>query len=177
MLESSGLARESVLRQAKLVAVLLFCLVNPFAGWAYLATSRGRWDKEQASLSDTLKRTRLVVLPLAVLGLPSSQQDWFQAIGTGLEGFDALEILPHAESPESLEAERDPLALGADLGADLVLDASLSLVGGELLMMARLLRLADSSVSWSESFAGSPEDFEMFCDETVVGVLRAVLRG
>jgi TolB-like protein len=156
--------------------VLLFCLVNPFAGWAYLATSRARWDREQASLSDTLKRKRLVVLPLVVLGRTSSQQEWFEAMRSGLGGFDVLEIVPHAESPGSLDAERDPLALGANLGADLVVDASVSVVAGEQLIIERLLRIEDGSVLGSESFAGEPEDFGAFCDEIALAVLRTLMR-
>jgi hypothetical protein len=156
--------------------MLLFCLVNPFAGWAYLATSRGRWDRQRASLSDTLKRKRLVVLPLVVLGRASSQRDWFEAMRSGLGGFDALEIVAHAESPGSLDAERDPLALGANPGADLVIDASVSVVDGELLVIARLLRIEEGSVLGSVSFAGEPEDFGVFCGEIALAVLRTLMR-
>ncbi len=167
---------ENRLGRAKLVTVLLFCLLNPFAGWAYLAAAQTKWSKRLPSISDTLKRKRVALLPLVVLDRASPlSTEWLGAMLSGLGSFDTLEVLVHPDSTEIFEPERDSLALGGYLGADLVLDASVSVVDGELVLFARLLRLADSSVLWSESFEGKLEDFESFCDDTVLGVVRTLV--
>jgi len=166
--------RESVVREARLVAVLLFCLVNPFAGWAYLATSRAKWSRPHAPLADTLKRKRLAVLPLLVLvddELDAHGDAWLETMLTGLGGYDALETFAY---PELVEVHRDALALGSDIGADLVLDASLSVADGELGLFVRLLRVADTRVLWSRLFSGTRDDFASFNDETVLAVLRTL---
>ena len=170
-----GLSRDSVLRRAKLVSVLLFCLINPFAGWAYLATNRARWNREAAPISDTLAPRRLAVLPL--LGperAGARSQEWVDAILSGLGGYDALDVLALSGAARTIGVERDPFALGRDSSSSLVLDARYSFDGGELRVFSRLVRVEDNASLWSQSFDGTREDFGSFCDETVVGVLRAL---
>ena len=164
---------ESVLKQAKLVGVLLFCLVNPLAGWAYLATARARWHRQEAPLADTLKRKRIAVLPLLVPDASAAHAEaWMSATLFGLRGYDALEAFAY---PEMLEVHRDALALGSDIGADFVLDASLSEADGELSVFVRLLRVADASTVWSELFSGTPHEMQSFADDTVLAVLRSLV--
>lgn len=48
--------------------------------------------------------------------------------------------------------ERDPLAAGRELGADIVLDGGLQRDGGRLRVTARLLRVRDGVALWSDRF-------------------------
>lgn len=164
-------ARERFARQAKLVVLLLFCLLNPFAGWAYLATAREKWRRDEAPIGDTLKRRRLVVMPPSTSSAERNTlgNTWLEAILTGLHGHDALET-----TVATADAERDALTSGRELEGDLVLDASLSFADAELRLFARLIRLSDASVPWSQSYAGSRGDLDSFCDDVVLSVLRSL---
>jgi TolB-like protein len=164
----------SVFKQVRLIAFLLFCLINPFVGWIYLATPRERWEKAEAPIGDAVKPKRLAVVPLTSPRGSSTLSDvWLEAVLSGLGCVDNLETLAYPEK-KTLDDEQDPLVLGRELDADLVLHASLSIDDEELRLFVRLLRLADDSVIWSQAFKGAPEDLESFCDESVLGVLGTI---
>lgn len=142
--------------------MLLFCLVNPFAGWAYLATPRARLRREEAAISDTVKRTRLAVLPLRGAQVADSLSDaWRERMLSGLDGFETLELVPLSDDD------------GAK-GSDLVLDASCVVAEIQLHLVARLIRTEDDRVLWSRAFEAERAELESVCDETVVGVLGAL---
>ncbi|HXV61583.1 MAG TPA: hypothetical protein VEK15_12875 [Vicinamibacteria bacterium] len=175
-LGSRASTRDFVLENGKVLILLLFCLVNPFAGWAYLAQSRQASTLKPPSIVDTLKPTRLAVLPLAsgdhLVG------DWTDALVVEFAVWPEIDVVPVASNERSRGLDRDALALGNRVHADFVLDADLSLVDDELRLSARLVRLADSTLLWAELYLGNfhdlPEIREAVCHSVLSALSSAV---
>ncbi|HSF19819.1 MAG TPA: hypothetical protein VLK65_30135 [Vicinamibacteria bacterium] len=171
-LGSRASTRDFVLENGKILILLLFCLVNPFAGWAYLAQSRHASTHKPPSIVDTLKPTRLAVLPLA-----SGDQllaEWTEAIVVDFAAWPDIDVVPVASNERSRGLERDVLALGNRVHADFVLDANLSLVDDELRLSARLVRLADGTVRWAELYVGAFHDLPKLREAVCHSVLSAL---
>jgi TolB-like protein len=164
---------ETIRDKAQILVLSTFCLLNPFAGWAYLAEARReRWMKPP-SISDRLKPTRLAVLPLSAESWGPGD-GWAVGFEVDFADCDRLEVVPLARTFASLDAERDVLALGRSVGADFVLDAQ-SLVEEEgLRMYLRLIRVSDDSVRWSELLFAEPGDWPYVRDRVRCGILLSI---
>ena len=98
----------------------------------------------------------LVVLPF--LSLPPAPHD--EVLETGmaevliarLSNSRELAVRPFSLVRRHVLAERDPIAAGRALGADIVLDGGLQRELGQLRVTARLLRVADGVALWANQF-------------------------
>lgn len=164
--------------KAQVIILFGFCLLNPFAGWAYLLEARHAERLRPPSIADTVKPTRLAILPLIRLdsddGLESDGHDWTEAFEVDFVAHENLDVVPLARAERSLDVERDVLALGKSVHADLVLDARALVDGDELRVYARLVRLADASVRWSQLFVGPPNDLTDVRERVQLEILARV---
>jgi TolB-like protein len=151
------------------VVLFAFCLLNPFAGWAYLAQRRDAQSMRPPSISDTIKPKRLAVLPLT--GSAAIVEDWAETFEVELAEHESLLVVPIEPTVAALDPERDVLALGSRVHADLVLDATALQEDDELRVFARLIRMSDETVRWSRLFVGFVDDVAEIREEIRGAVL------
>jgi TolB-like protein len=164
---------EGIREKAKVIVLSGFCLLNPFAGWAYLAQARhAKWLKPP-SISDTLKPRRLAVLPL-VTESNDLDDGWAEGFEVDFAEHEDLEVVPLARTPASLDVERDVLALGRSVRADFVLDARALADGVTARVYVRLIRTADPSVRWSDLLEVEPGEWLDVRDRVRFAVLSSI---
>ena len=166
-------ASETIRDKAQVLVLFTFCLLNPFAGWAYLAQARQeRWLKPP-SISDRVKPTRLAVLPLAME--PALGDDgWAEGLEIDFAHHDHVEVVPVARAGASLDPERDVLALGRSVRADFVLDARALIEEEGIRVYPRLIRVADRSVRWSELLFAAPGDWPYVRERVRYAILLSI---
>lgn len=169
-------ATNVVLDKAKVLVLFAFCLLNPFAGWAYLAQARREESLRLPAFADTVKPRRLAILPMAVASPAGLDADWAGAFEIDFADVDELEVVPLAETRASRDPERNVLALARSVHADLVLDASAFVDEGEgvLRLFARLIRTADATVRWSELFVEDIDRLPRIREEIETALLRTL---
>lgn len=152
------------LRTAKLLSVLIFCLVNPLAGWAYLHHAQSRNDREVATVADTLKTQRIRLLPLT--GCPDvHSRHWFALMANSLAESQGVEVCLVSNLATDSESYPSP---------DYVLEGNYYCSGDELQIHVRLVGNERREVLWSETFVGNDGSIEEWCERARVGILSAL---
>ena len=157
-----------VIRTTKLVTILMFCLVNPLAGWAYLHQAHHRTDRVDGRLVDTLRTHRLRVLPLDG-DSDGAAERWRHRLTDALRESHGLEVW--SASDPSVGIESSP--------ADFIVHGSYEREGERLRIHAWLMLEARSEVLWLQTFEGEEADVDAWCDASRLAILNAlaVFRG
>ena len=140
-------ARPRLPARRTLVSAALVCVTLAAAGWAL-------WDR--AATAETGSPPRFAVLPFDNLG--SAPAD--DAIGVGLAHeiqrnlarLEDLVLISFTSSSAFPGGGRQLQAVASQLKADLLLDGSVRRSDGVLRVHARLVRVADQTELWSETF-------------------------
>jgi TolB-like protein/Tfp pilus assembly protein PilF len=116
----------------------------------------------------------LAVLPFAEIG--ESGEKYFgiglaDTLQTKLSAISGLTVRPTSAVRKFAEGPGDPLAAGAELAVDAVLDGSVQRAAGRLRMNLRLLELPSGRALWAESFDLAAGDLFQVQDEIATAVL------
>ncbi|MCB9748746.1 MAG: protein kinase [Myxococcales bacterium] len=110
----------------------------------------------------------LAVLPFRYRGAPESAYlaetlcDELIDLLSRTRGLRVTSSGATARYADTRGGERDPRAIGGELGVDMIVDATLQLAGARLRIAARLLDVASGFQLWSDRFEGGLEDiFEL----------------
>lgn len=169
-------ARVSLVRRRAAVGVaalvvLCACLA---AGVWYWRGARAR--REPARVSELRS---LAVLPFQPIGV-AAPDDEYMGIGmtdtliTRFGNVSQMVVRPTSAVRKFAGADRDAITAGKQLGVEAVLDGSLQRAGDRLRVNVRLLRVADGSSLWGESFDAKYTDVFSVEDSISSQVARAL---
>ena len=158
-------AAAKAIRTAKLVAVLVFCLVNPLAGWAYLAQAESRSDRDESPIVDTLKSQRIAILPLQGTGAAEVTVRWIECLTESLQSSHGLEVWTAFDLTDGAKS-RPP--------TDFFLDGNCEYENNTVRIHARLILAERNRILWSETFEGHADSIAEWCEQVRRGILSAL---
>ena len=126
----------------------------------------------------------IAVLPFADLS-PAGDQEYFcegmaEEILDALARIDGLRVAARMSSFHLKELASDPAAIGRRLDVDALIRGSVRKAGSRVRVAARLVRVADGSILWSDRYDRELEDIFAIQEEIargIVGTLRPWLGG
>lgn len=157
----------------KVGALVLLCACLAAGVW-YLRNARVRRDPPRAS-----ELRSLAVLPFQPIG-GDAPDDEYMGIGmadtliTRFGNVSQVVVRPTSAVRKFAVVDRDSIAAGRQLGVEAVLDGSLQRAGDCLRVNVRLLRVADGSVLWGESFDAKNTDIFSVEDSISSQIVRAL---
>lgn len=174
MLASDPAARPSA---RALAGMDLGALASPAAGGEPAEDSAGRAPEPAATRS-------IAVLPFADLS-PSGDQEYFcegmaEEILDALARIEGIRVASRMSSFHVRELASDPAAIGRRLDVDALIRGSVRKAGSRVRVTARLVRVADGSILWSDRYDRELEDIFAIQEEIaggIVGTLRPWLGG
>lgn len=191
ILDRSELGKFSKLLPNRFAAPLLAVLIVAFAGLAFV-TYRS-WSKAKAPVqprqNSTGPETPSSFQSIAVLPFkPLVNRSRDEALEMGmadtlinkLGGMNQIIVRPINAVRKYAELEQDALAAGREQKVDVVLDGSIQKSADKIRISVRLIKVADGSQLWTESFDEKFTDIFAVQDrvsEKVVGLLAVKLTG
>lgn len=130
--------------------VLALVLLVSLGGLAFLL-----WQAKRRS-SESFAPKSLAVLPFKTIGT-NSETDLLglgmaDALIIKLSRLDHLTVLPTSSVYRFTSRDKDPVAIGNDLGVESVLDGTVQRDGDWVRVTAQLIRLSDGKTVWSGKF-------------------------
>ncbi len=120
---------------------------------------------------------KVAVLPFRNQGAPDDAyvaEGLADDISDALAGLSGLRVRPRATVARAAATHEDPLAVGRELGVDVVVEGSVRRLGDTLRIQARLLGTVDGFALWAQRFEGPVGNAFALCDQVTQGVAEAL---
>jgi DNA-binding winged helix-turn-helix (wHTH) protein/TolB-like protein/lipoprotein NlpI len=153
---ASAPARRSGLKRAVLVVSILAVVLAGGAFWTGVET--GTTESRESGSPFT---GSIAVLPFGTLGTddePYLGLGMADALITRLGSLKQITVRPTSAVQKYAGADRDPVAVGRELGVDLVLDGRVQRSDDRIRVTVQLIRTRDGATAWSGTFDGRFQD-------------------
>ncbi|PYS79703.1 MAG: hypothetical protein DMF66_01875 [Acidobacteria bacterium] len=164
-------------RSRKVLAAAALAAAVVLAGGYYLFATRAR--RAEATTNSNSQIKSIAILPFKQLG--SEGADEYLGLGmadaliTKLSGIRQIKVRPTSSIIKFADAGQDPSAAGRALDVDSVLDGRVQKSGDRIRVTVQLLRAADGSSLWGDTFDEKYTDIFAVEDRISEQVVRALL--